>query len=64
MVLLISSALPVPPIPVPATVGSLVLLLGRKAELLKVDWASLFHISISNCSARRLKLPELSSSVL
>ncbi|MNN91114.1 hypothetical protein D3C81_2091710 [compost metagenome] len=64
MVLPISSALPVPPMPVPATVGSLVLLWGRKAELLKVAWASLFQISRSYCSASFLKLPALSSSVL
>jgi len=64
MVLAISSALPVPPMPVPGTVGSVVLLFGRNAELLKVAWASLFQTSLSYSSASRVKSLPRSSLVL
>ena len=55
MVFAISSALPVPPNPVPATVGSAVLFAGRNEESLKVACASLFQTSLSNSSASRVK---------
>ena len=64
IVLPISSGPLMPPMPVPATVGSFVLLLGRNAELPNVACASLFQTSLSYCSASFLKSPALSSSVL